>query len=139
MTKAQKAALRFAYDLLRGQFKNQTLPGIHVITPLDEFNTSGVWLEPDRDLDRPFLNEAICSELVLRGLLECRRFPPHSLWLYRITPEGCTAIGKTYPGTPPTPQPPLKRMHQNRHIEPPDRPDNRDPHRFRRSSDWRRQ
>jgi hypothetical protein len=144
MTKAQKAALRFAYDLLQGRFNEQlnTLPAIRVIVPSEQTPTanSGLWLEPDRDTERDYLNEAICSALVVRGYLECREFPPNRLWLYRITPEGCAALGKMYPGAPGRQQTlptKFRRQHQ-RHRIAPQRPDHRDPHRFRRSNDWRK-
>ncbi|MBC8172229.1 MAG: hypothetical protein H7X77_11170 [Anaerolineae bacterium] len=137
MTRDQKAALRFAYNLLHNLTPD--LPGVHVTNAAT--STAGLWLEPDRHPEHTYLNEAVFSTLVVRGLMECRQFPPDALWLYRITPEGCTAIGKVYPGIPPSPQPPLKTMRRDELDQhtPPDRPDHRDPHRFRRSSDWRRQ
>ncbi len=160
MTKDQKAALRFAYDALRGRFNDRlaTLPGVHVLNHADVTDhprlngnghqpapdgpsRAGIWLEPDRDPERLYLNEAVFAALVMRGFMECQRFAPASLWLYRITPEGCTAIGRVYPGTPPSPQPPLKKLrrHEDPHRPPGTEPDHLDPHRFRRSPDWRRQ
>lgn len=136
MTRDQKAALRFAYNLLHRNITD--LPGVHLTSAAT--STAGLWLEPDRHPEHHYLNEAVFTTLVMRGLMECRQFPPDSLWLYRITPEGCTAIGKVYPGVPPSPQPLLKNQRRapiDRQA-PPDRPDKRDPHRFRRSSDWRR-
>jgi hypothetical protein len=153
MTKAQKAALRFAYDLLRGRYNNQlaTLAGVRMIVASDaiaagkpaEIKNIGVWLEPDKSTDHDYLNEAVFAALVVRGFMECRSFPPNKLWLYRITPEGCTAIGKLYPGSSHiTQQIPRKfRQRQSRDPHHPLTlpPDHRDPHRFRRSNDWRKQ
>lgn len=139
MTKAQKAALRFAYDVLRGRYKNKTLSGIHVIASSD--HTGEVyWLEPDKDSERDYLNEALFASLVVRGYMECKEFPPNKLWLYRITPEGCTAIGRLYPGTPQTPQHLPRNFRKQNDIHQPlaKSPDHRDPHRFRRSNDWRK-
>lgn len=151
MTKAQKAALRFAYDALRGHLKlskgtSLGQLGVHQIVQLEGVDQPqgemqpGIWLEPDCDPERAYLNEAIFAALVMRGYMEVRWFHPNKLWLYRITPQGCTAIGKVYPGTPPTPQPPLKKFSKkdDPHSKPTPKPDHRDPHRFRRSNDWRK-
>jgi hypothetical protein len=141
MTKAQKAALRFAFDLLSGRLNNQlqTIPGIFVIADPGAFtHPIGLWIKPDSDPARDFLNEAIFSDLVVRGCMECRNFEPDNLWLYRITPEGCTAIGKMYPGLPELAPPRKFRKRDDQNQLAPKRPDHRDPHRFRRSNDWRK-
>lgn len=138
MTRSQKAALRFAYDVLCGRYKNQAIMGMRVIATNVQY--SGLWLEPDKDPERDYLNEALFATLVVSGYLECREFPPNKLWLYRITPEGCTAIGKVYPGIPPNPQtlPRKLRKQQDSYNQNAQPPDHRDPHRFRRSNDWRK-
>ncbi|MCU0496336.1 MAG: hypothetical protein MUF87_03170 [Anaerolineae bacterium] len=122
MTREQKQVLHFAYQVTIGDCN----------APYIRF---GKWIEPDRDSERPYINEAIFADLVMRGLMECRHFGDR--WLYRITPEGCAAIGKTYPGLPVAL---IKRAssQRDRDDQRPESPDHRDPHRFRRSSDWRR-
>jgi hypothetical protein len=87
MTKAQKKALRFAYRLLRGDFKDNYW-----------IYTHKGWIEPDCAPDKPYLDEQIFVSLVMRGYLECTSFRFRNVvYLYRITPEGCTAIGREWP------------------------------------------
>lgn len=35
------------------------------------------------------------------GYMETRSIPPEDLWIYRITRDGCNAIGRVYPLYPP--------------------------------------
>jgi hypothetical protein len=87
MTKSQKRALRFAYRLMRGDFNEQLLTF-----------TSGNWIEPDRDISRPYLDESVFTELLMRGYLECQMVErERTVYLYKITPEGCAAMGRSYP------------------------------------------
>jgi hypothetical protein len=177
MNKTHKRALRFAYDLLRGEYRG--LPYIRASIPIDLRLSPGQdavdlarmpWIEPDQDPERPYLNEAVFTELALRGWMECAAFPNFGLsislraepalrvnghghndrvWLYRITPVGCAVMGWDWPTHSPyrslarRPEsaqwidplrPPYERQRPNRL----DRRHTFDPHRFRRSSDWRR-
>jgi hypothetical protein len=95
---------------------------------------------PDTDPTLEYLNEAVCSTLVMSGHLEVRNFQAEQLWRYRITPEGCQAIGKHYPGLRSSVLIKSGRIDQQhkRHIDPNFKPNQHDIHRFRRSSDWRR-
>jgi hypothetical protein len=87
MTKSQKKALRFAYRLMCGDYTGQFL-----------IYTAGYWIEPDHDPTRPYLDENVFMELVMRGYMECQTFErDRTVYLYRITPEGCAAMGWTYP------------------------------------------
>lgn len=87
MTKSQRKALRFAFKLMRGDFRNEMLPYV-----------SGYWILPDRDPDRPYLDEATFTDLMMLGYVECRAFLSRELtWMYRISREGCDAMGWEYP------------------------------------------
>ena len=87
MTKSQKKALRFAYRLMCGDFNRQFLT-----------YTSGSWIEPDHDPLRPYLDESVFSDLAMRGYLECQTFlRDRTVYLYRITPEGCAVMGWLWP------------------------------------------
>ncbi|GAB4517788.1 MAG: hypothetical protein OHK0046_24710 [Anaerolineae bacterium] len=105
MTKSQKKALRFAYDLLRGEFNHLRLPYVYAPLYRHQFNHQGDWIEPDQDPTRPFLNEATFSALMLKGYFECDVFPANDhadgRWLYRLTKRGCEAMGWDWPLTPP--------------------------------------
>ncbi len=133
MTKAQKAALRHAYSLIQSRYENDT----STTSPTHPLQG---WLLPDSDPTLDYLNEAVCAALVVRGHMECRIFQAEKIWRYRITPEGCAAIGRPYPGI----QSPLilkqerTRPQPDAHLTPAPRQHRSDPHRFRRSSDWRR-
>ncbi len=99
MKRAHKRALRFALDVMQGA--HQELDYIHHAVPENLRRPAGPqrrhWIEPDRDPDRPYLNETFFTDLELRGYLERQRFPTTTLWIYRITPEGCAVLGETYP------------------------------------------
>jgi hypothetical protein len=87
MTKTQRKALRFAFKLMRGDYRNDIIPYV-----------SGYWIQPDRDPERPYLDEATFTELTMLGYFECRAFISRELvWMYRIAREGCEAIGVEYP------------------------------------------
>ena len=87
MTRSQRKTLRFALKLMRGDYRNEMLPYV-----------SGYWIEPDRDPERSYLDEATFTELMMMGFLECRVFLNRQMrWMYRITREGCEAIGLDYP------------------------------------------
>lgn len=87
MTKSQKKALRFAYRLMCGDFNE------HFLT-----YTSGSWIEPDHDPLRPYLDENVLTELTIRGYMDCQTFKrDRVVYLYRITPEGCAAMGWLWP------------------------------------------
>lgn len=146
MRKNHKKALRFAYDILCGRYAD--LPYVHVLLQ-NGATTRRCWIEPDRDVERPYLNEAVFADLEVRGYMERQPRPPGPLWLYRISPEGCRVMGWTWPLDPPIvaelnyrPDPPpldkrLKlrlRNHPDARYEP-----QLIIRRFRRSSDWRRQ
>lgn len=87
MSKAQKKALRFAYRLMRGDYKGLYMPFV-----------SGYWIEPDRAQDRPYLNEETFAALELRGYLECQPFMHgDTIYLYRLSREGCDIMGWDWP------------------------------------------
>jgi hypothetical protein len=87
MTKSQKKALRFAYRLMRGDYAGLYFPF-----------TIGYWIEPDHDPNRPYLDESVLTDLVMRGYMECQTFERNrEVYLYRITPEGCASMGWRYP------------------------------------------
>ncbi|NWF69070.1 MAG: hypothetical protein HXY40_08290 [Chloroflexi bacterium] len=87
MTPTQRKALRFAYQLMRGDFRQHYLP-----------YTSGHWFLPDKDPAKPYLDEANLSALHMSGWLECRAFLRSDMqWLYRITREGCAVLGVDWP------------------------------------------
>jgi hypothetical protein len=87
MNRTQRKALRFAFKLMRGDFRNELLPYV-----------SGYWIEPDRDPERPYLDEATFVDLTMRGCLECRAFIHREVvWMYRLSREGCEALGLEYP------------------------------------------
>lgn len=134
MTKAQKSTLRYAYHLIQAHYQNRTY-----LTQISHNAIQG-WLVPDTDPTLEYLNEAVCATLVMSGHLECRNFQAEQLWRYRITPEGCAAIGKHYPGLRSSILLKSGRIDQQhkRHIDPNFKPNQHDIHRFRRSSDWRR-
>lgn len=134
MTKAQKAALRHAYSLIQSRYEND------ILTSNSRTNALHGWLLPDTDPTLDYLNEAVCAALVVRGHMECRIFHAEKIWRYRITPEGCAAIGKPYPGVPSslTTKQGRSKPARDSHLIPVPRQQRSDPHRFRRSSDWRR-
>jgi hypothetical protein len=87
MNRTQRKALRFAFKLMRGDFRNELLPYV-----------SGYWIEPDRDPERPYLNEAIFVDLTMRGYMECRAFISREVvWMYRLSREGSEVLGLEYP------------------------------------------
>lgn len=158
MNKAYKKALRFAYDLLKGRYPNGQLQYVYPSVPADLRGDApyspAPWIEPDRDPQRPYLNEAVLAALVMRGYLETQAFEHISgqgpVWLYRLTADGCAKLGwdwpkhSTYPITLHAQQqqrlaallPPSARdTSLNR---PPRRKVSIDPNRFRRSNDWRK-
>ncbi len=147
MTKNQKKALRFAYDVLRGRYAENRPLYIYPSVPLDFRHSPDYhWIEPDQDPDRPYLNEGVFSDLVVRGYMEVLLLIPGRRWVYRLSPEGCTTLGKEWPLYSDKLRS-LSRRASNRVTQlkrPNDphrftRPKPRsDPHRFRRSNDWRR-
>ena len=46
---------------------------------------------------RPYLSEDVFSTLVMGGCMEERLALPDRVWVYRITRDGCDAIGRIYP------------------------------------------
>lgn len=150
MTKNQKKALRFAYELLCGRYKTNrplyTYPSIPADARHEPDPSDYHWIEPDRDPDRPYLNEAVFSELVIRGYFEVMTLLPTQKWVYRLSPEGCAALGKAWPLHSDT----LKalgrraanRISRLRKYNDPHKFTKKqttiDPHKFRRSPDWRR-
>src|SRR5262245_18971461 len=87
MTKTQRKALRFAFKLMRGDYRDDILPYV-----------SGYWIEPDRDPERPYLDEATFTTLTMLGYFECRAFISREIvWMYRIARAGCEMIWKEYP------------------------------------------
>ncbi len=87
MTKSQRKALRFALKLMRGDYRNEMLPYV-----------SGYWIQPDRDPERPYLDETTFTDLEMLGYVECRAFISRQIvWMYRISRAGCDAIGREYP------------------------------------------
>ncbi|MFN8373838.1 MAG: hypothetical protein U0694_13300 [Anaerolineae bacterium] len=87
MTRSQRKALRFAFKLMRGDYRNEMLPYV-----------SGFWIYPDRDPERPYLDEATFTDLMMLGYVECRAFLGKEMqWMYRISREGCVAMGWDYP------------------------------------------
>jgi len=104
MKRRHRKALKYAFRALRGDYEQNPGPAlrgdglIDPDRPISRF--ANHWLQPDGDPDRPYLDESACVYLEMRGYMECRRFTPGPVWLYRITPEGCLAIGKSYPVKP---------------------------------------
>jgi hypothetical protein len=154
MHKSHKKALRFAYDLLCGHYRGQVLSYVYSTVPRDlrgdaEFSPAP-WIEPDRDATRAYLNEGVFTTLVMNGYFECQPFLPGPVWLYRLSRDGCAKMGWTWPTHLVYPltlwqdhKASLARFHKPpRRFE--DRQPHRrkmsyDPHRFRRSNDWRKQ
>lgn len=146
---SHKKALYFSLQVLRGE--HRSLSYVQSTVPHDvrkHATERRQWVEPDHDPGRPYLNEAVFTDLVMKGYMETRTIIPGDVWIYRITPEGCEAIGESYPPLAPLilkfprPQPHPFPYAESRHID--IKPTNRklhlkhDPHRFRRSSEWRR-
>lgn len=114
MTSLQKRALRFAYRLLRGDYKDEYLPYVHRSVPRSYAIQQGLWIEPDQDPERPFLNEDTFTALVMRGYFERAPFDPTQqrttqsvlesdadpIWLYRLTRQGCVLLGWDWPLEP---------------------------------------
>jgi hypothetical protein len=105
LSKYERKALRFAYDLMRGNHSGY-VPYVHGLILRYENGKihllPGYWIEPDRDPDRPYLNEVTFTQLTVRGFLECQQFLPGlpgPLWLYRLTRAGCAAMGWDWPLT----------------------------------------
>ena len=70
LSKHERKALRFAYDLMRGAYTTY-LPYVYGLILRYEDGKMlvrpGYWIEPDRDPDRPYLNEIIFTHLMVRG------------------------------------------------------------------------
>lgn len=87
MKKVHKKALRFAYRLMRGDYRGHYLP-----------YASGHWIEPDRAPDRPYLSEDVFVELLMQDYFECIPIlRPDTIYIYRITRAGCEVMGWDYP------------------------------------------
>ena len=100
LPKDQRKALRFAYDLICGE-AHSYIPYVHGII-LQRINgklllRSGAWIEPDQDSEKPYLNENTFTRLTMRAYFECRQFLPGPKWLYRLTKDGCSAMGWKWP------------------------------------------
>ncbi len=101
MKSTHRRALKYAYHALRGDFADAPGPalrgeGLHdPAHPISRFENH--WIQPDADPERSYLNEAVCVDLEMRGYFECRMFLPGPVWLYRLTAEGCRAVGLRYP------------------------------------------
>ncbi len=55
------------------------------------------WIEPDRAHDRVYLSEDVLVSLEMHGYMEARPVFHEQVWLYRITRDGCDALGVEYP------------------------------------------
>lgn len=55
------------------------------------------WIEPDRADDRPYLSEDVFVALEMLGYMETLAVTRQPIWLYRITRDGCDALGVEYP------------------------------------------
>lgn len=114
LPKDQRKALRFAYELMRGEHNSNYLPFVHGII-LRRTNgklllRSACWMEPDQDDERPYLNETVFTHLTMNGYFECQQFLPGPKWLYRLTREGTSIMGWKWP---------LDSLHiQNGHVPP---------------------
>ncbi|MDX2161742.1 MAG: hypothetical protein SF162_10485 [bacterium] len=101
LSKAQRKALCFAHDLMRGSIDARYLPYVRGTTTLiadgRTWRYHRHWIEADQDPTRPYLNEDICTALVMMGYMETRPLTPDAIWMYRITRDGCDAIGRVYP------------------------------------------
>jgi hypothetical protein len=100
--KAQRKALRFAYDLMRGCIGGSEylsyVRGKALRTPDGRTHFyHRYWIEPDRAEDRPYLSEDVLAALEMLGYMETIRVTRQPIWLYRITRDGCDALGVDYP------------------------------------------
>jgi hypothetical protein len=114
LPKDQRKALRFAYEIMRGENSSLYIPYIHGIV-LHRINgklllRSGAWIEPDQDSEKPYLNESTFTHLTMQGYFECQHFLPGPKWFYRLTRHGCAAMGWTWPYE--------TFLHQNGHVPP---------------------
>ncbi|MBC7871817.1 MAG: hypothetical protein H7Y09_13320 [Chitinophagaceae bacterium] len=154
MPKSQKKALRFAYDLLCGRYRGKVPFYVHATVPRDlrgqAEESPAPWIEPDFDARRPYLNEAVFTALVMKGYFECQVFEPGTVWLYRLSRDGCAKLGWKWPTHARYPL--TERDERNAQLsqmirrgnpldssQQPKRRISYDPHRFRRSNDWRKQ
>jgi hypothetical protein len=105
LSKAQRKALRFSYKLLCGDYDNQYLPYVYGSLRYDADGKPvqrKEWIEPDRtNGSRSYLNEDTFSVLEMRGYMEAQQFMPDGVWLYRLTRDGCMAMGWEWPLHPP--------------------------------------
>lgn len=101
LSKSQRKALIFAHDLMSGRIDTNYLPYVRGsavrLTNGTTWRYQRHWIEPDHDPRRWFLSEDIFMSLVMLGYMETRSIPPDQIWIYRITRDGCNAIGRTYP------------------------------------------
>lgn len=100
LPKSHRRALRFAYELMLGEHISY-LPYVHGIV-LRRTNRGlkllpGYWIEPDKDPERAYLNETTFAQLTMHDYFECQQFLPGPLWLYKLTREGCAAMGWEWP------------------------------------------
>lgn len=123
LRKAERKALRFAYDLICGA-SSSYFAYTHglVLRSLAgkwTFRHAG-WIEPDRDPTRPYLNEAVFTRLLMARYFECDYFASSGLWLYRLSREGCRAMGWDWPSANPgnkrKPLTPMERHRQQEQI-----------------------
>lgn len=100
LPKAERKALRFAYELIRGT-QTRYLPYVHGLLLQRQGDKiilrSAGWIEPDQDPERPYLNETIFTRLMMLNYFECDQFLSDSLWLYRLSRDGCSAMGWDWP------------------------------------------
>lgn len=112
----------FAHDLMRGCVETEYLPFIRGTTYRTPdgmtWQQHRFWIEPDKDPTRPFLNEDVLSALEMHGYMEMRAVAPDSIWIYRVTREGCDAIGRDYPLYPSHVMDRIRaRLHSRRNLE----------------------
>jgi hypothetical protein len=104
LPKAERKALRFAYDLICGTASSYFAYThglvLHSLAGKWILRHAG-WIEPDRDPTRLFLNEAVFTRLLMAGYFECDYSAPSGLWLYRLSREGCRAMGWEWPSVNP--------------------------------------
>ena len=123
LTKSQRKALIFAHDLMHNCVESAYLPYVRGTTYRTgdgmTWQNHRHWIEPDQDGSRPFLNEDVFSSLEMVGYMELRAVQqPQALWIYRITREGCDAIGRDYPLYPAHVMDRIRsRLHARRNLE----------------------
>jgi hypothetical protein len=99
IAKRERKALRFAYELALGL---HPLP-LPYVYRAQMANGAGAlisvrpWIAPDQAADRPYLSEDVLSALEMKGYMEAAYHAPAGLWVFRLTREGCMAMGWDLP------------------------------------------